>query len=142
MAKARRRTNLSSLREISEINLTPLMDLTFILLITFIITFPLIEQGIPVNLPRGKAADLDEKQTRTITMDNQGAVYLDEIPITLDQLAGEMGTLGRVDPDTTVMVRADEGIKYGRLVEVLKVLHDAKIARMALVTQADDSRGP
>ena len=55
----RRKTSLVALKEISEINMTPLMDLTFILLITFIITFPLIEQGIPVNLPKGDAADLD-----------------------------------------------------------------------------------
>ena len=136
-----RRTSLSSLKEISEINLTPLMDLTFILLITFIITFPLIEQGIPVNLPRGKAADLDDIQARTISMDKEGLLYLDDLQITAEALAREMMALGEGDPETTVMVRADQSLAYGRLVEVLRMLHDAKIARMALITQAEDKPG-
>ena len=66
-----RKTPQSSLKQISEINLTPLMDLTFILLITFIITFPLIEQGIAVNLPKGKAKELSEEEARTVTVDAQ-----------------------------------------------------------------------
>lgn len=137
-----RRTTLTTLREISEINLTPLMDLTFILLITFIITFPLIEQGIPMNLPRGEAEELDENQSRTISMDLQGAIYLDDLQISKEGLAEEMRQLGQADPETVVMVRADEGIKYGSLVEILRILHDAKIARMALITQVDNKREP
>ncbi len=132
-----RYTSLTSLKQISDINLTPLMDLTFILLITFIITFPLIEQGIPMNLPRGDADELDPDQTRTISLDLQGAIYLDDLKITREDLALEMIELGRADPDTTVLVRADEGIMYGKLVEVLKLLHKAKIARMGLVTQPE-----
>ncbi len=60
-----RKSHISSLKQMGEINLTPLMDLTFILLITFIITFPLIEQGIPVDLPEGKARKLDAARTST-----------------------------------------------------------------------------
>ncbi len=137
-----RRTSLSTLKEISDINLTPLMDLTFILLITFIITFPLIEQGIPVNLPRGKAADLDEQKSRTISMNVEGTLFLDDLEISKEELAREMNQLGAADPATTVLVRADEALRYGRLVEVLRILHEAKIARMALVTQADDKPAP
>jgi len=134
-----RRTSIVSLAEIKEINLTPLIDLTFLLLITFIITFPLIEQGIPVNLPRGKAADLQEDRSRTIALDVTGQIYLDQRPIQRDELAVEMKALGAADPDVTIMVRADERIAYGRLVEVLRILHEARIARMALVTQAEET---
>ncbi|MBN1269504.1 MAG: biopolymer transporter ExbD [Kiritimatiellae bacterium] len=137
-----RHTALTSLKQISEINMTPLIDLTFLLLITFIITFPLLEQGIPVNLPRGKAEELDSKDTRTISIDLQGVLYLDDIRITPEELAREMTMLGQAQPDITIFVRADEGIKYGRLVEVLSILHDAKIARMALVTQAEKQGKP
>jgi biopolymer transport protein TolR len=133
-----RRTSLSTLKEISEINLTPLMDLTFILLITFIITFPLIEQGIPINLPRGQAADLEEADARTISMDEKGVLYLDSLAISQEELAREMQVMGEVEPDTTVLVRCDETLQYGRLMDVLRILHDAQIARMALVTQAED----
>lgn len=132
-----RKTSLTSLKQISEINLTPLMDLTFILLITFIITFPLIEQGISVNLPKHKADTLSNDKARTVSVDRNGSVYFDEIPVTLDDLAVRLGELSRLDPEITVMIRADEEIRYGYLVKVLKVLHNAGIAKMALVTEAD-----
>ncbi|HPG00381.1 MAG TPA: biopolymer transporter ExbD [Kiritimatiellia bacterium] len=132
-----RRTSMLSLEQIKEINMTPLIDLTFLLLITFIITFPLIQQGIPVNLPRGKADDLDESKSRSITVDVQGNIFLDQAPITKEELTSEMQALGRADPETVVMVRADEAIAYGKLVEVVRILHDAKIARMALVTNPE-----
>jgi len=137
-----RKTSILALEQIREINMTPLIDLTFLLLITFIITFPLIEQGIPVNLPRGAAAELDQSKSRTISIDVKGELYLDESPVTKEELAVEMNQLGLSDPDVTVMVRADEEIRYKKLVEVLKVLHDAKIARMALVTTPEEKRGP
>jgi biopolymer transport protein TolR len=134
----RRKTSLVALKEISEINMTPLMDLTFILLITFIITFPLIEQGIPVNLPKGKAADLDNPDTRNITIDAAGTLFLDEVIVRKVDLAGEMQRLGELMPDTTVYVRADQAVPYGRVAEVVKILYDAKITRMALVTEAEE----
>lgn len=132
-----RRTTIVALSEIREINLTPLIDLTFLLLITFIITFPLIEQGIPVNLPRGKAQDLPERQTRTVTLDLGGGLTIDKQPIGKDAFAAEMAKLGAADPDVTIMVRADEGVAYGKVAEILRILHDAKIARLALVHQSD-----
>ncbi|MBM4153802.1 MAG: biopolymer transporter ExbD [Lentisphaerae bacterium] len=132
-----RRTTIVALSEIKEINLTPLIDLTFLLLITFIITFPLIEQGIPVNLPRGKAQDLPERQTRTVTIDPKGALFLDKQPIGREAFTEEMNALGAADPDVTIMVRADEGVAYGKVAEILRILHGAKIARLALVHQTD-----
>lgn len=133
-----RRTSIVELRQISEINMTPLIDLTFILLITFIITFPMIEQGIPVNLPRGKAQDLKDRESRTISIDARGEVFLDRVPVTLPDLEKELTVLGAANPDTVVMVRADQSLVYGRMVEVLQVLQRARIARMALVTQLED----
>lgn len=132
-----RKTSLTSLHQISEINLTPLIDLTFLLLITFIITFPLMEQGIAVNLPRGKADPLDPEESRSISLNLQGQLYLDDVMISKEELATEMTQLGAASPDVTVLVRADEGIRYGQVVEIMKILHDAKIARMALVTQEE-----
>lgn len=132
-----RKTPLTSLKRMSEINLTPLMDLTFILLITFIITFPLIEQGIPVNLPKASAKQVSPDESRSITLDSRGGVYLDDVPITLEQLARRMDELRDASPDLTVMVRADERIAYGKVVSVLKVLHDARITKMALVTESE-----
>ncbi|MDZ4198498.1 MAG: biopolymer transporter ExbD [Kiritimatiellia bacterium] len=133
-----RRTSIVALNQIREINLTPLIDLTFILLITFIITFPLIEQGIPVDLPRGKAQDLKDRQSRSITVDKAGVVFLDLRPVTLTELEKEMTELAASDPEAVVMVRGDQSLVYGKMVEVLRLLQRAKIARMALVTQAEE----
>ena len=134
-----RKTPLTSLKQISEINLTPLMDLTFILLITFIITFPLIEQGIAVDLPKGKADALAPDSARSITVDKDGKIYLDNEPVTLDLLGVRMRELEGLVPEAVVMVRADKRIRYGKVVDVLKVLHAAKVSRMALVTEADET---
>jgi biopolymer transport protein TolR len=113
------------------------MDLTFILLITFIITFPLIEQGIPVNLPQGKARELTDETARTVTVDAEGRVYLDDHPIGLDELEKVMTTIAAGETQVTVMLRADESIAYGSVVEVLKILNKARIGKMALVTREE-----
>jgi biopolymer transport protein ExbD len=132
-----RRTSLVSLNTISDINMTPLMDLTFILLITFIITFPLIEQGIAINLPKGKAADMMETETRSISLNLDKQLYLDDVPVSEDELRSAMAEIGMNDPNTTVYVRADRKLPYGEVVAVMKVLHDANITKMALVTEAE-----
>ena len=132
-----RRTSIKPLQDLSEINMTPLIDLTFLLLITFIITMPMLEQGIPVNLPKGKARDLDQNESRSITLDGTGGVFLDNAPLSLEQLATEMKALAAQDPDTTIMVRADDKLAYGRVVEVMRILNEAQITRMALVTTPD-----
>lgn len=132
-----RRTSIVSLEQIHEINVTPLIDLTFLLLITFIITFPMIEQGVPLNLPRGKAEDISSQHHRTISINLQGQIFLDSQAISTEDLKGEMNALGAADPESVVLVRADEGIAYGKVAEVVRILHDAKIARMALVTRTE-----
>ena len=129
-----RRTSLVSLDQISDINMTPLMDLTFILLITFIITFPLIEQGIAINLPKGKAADMMEQETRSISLNMDKQLYLDDVPVSREELLASMMEIGVSEPNTTIYVRADRKLPYGEVVEIMRVLHEANITKMALVT--------
>lgn len=133
-----RRTTIKSLQQMSEINMTPLIDLTFLLLITFIITMPLVEQGIPINLPKGKTQTVDQKESRSITVDVEGQVFLDSVPVTLEALATEMKVIAAATPDAPVLVRADEKLHYGKVVEILRILNDASITRMALVTTPDE----
>jgi biopolymer transport protein TolR len=129
------RFSLGSLPQISEINMTPLMDLTFILLITFIITFPMIEQGIPLDLPKATASQLHE-DAHKISLNTEGLIYLDEALITMGDLTEAMRALGTSDPDATVYVRADADLQYGKVIKILQILHDAGITKMTLVTQA------
>ena len=129
-----RRTALSRNRQISELNMTPLIDLTFLLLITFIITFPLIEQGVPVRLPKGEASQLDQANTFSIALNEQAELFLDEVPTSEETLALELKAKAEANPDVTILLRADERIPYGKVVAILRLVHGANINRMALVT--------
>ncbi|OGV61564.1 MAG: hypothetical protein A2498_11790 [Lentisphaerae bacterium RIFOXYC12_FULL_60_16] len=132
-----RRTPLIALRQISEINLTPLMDLTFLLLITFIITFPLLEQGIPVNLPQEAAADLTPDTALVITLNDKGQLFLADQMISEADLTARMNEVGKSATPVTVQIRADKTISYGSVVRVLHILHAAKVTKMALITQGE-----
>ncbi len=132
-----RKTSLVSLGQISTIDMTPLMDLTFILLITFIITFPLVEQGIAINLPKGKAADMMENKSRAISLNLAKQLYLDNVPVSRDELVKAMSDIALSEPDTAIYVRADRKLPYGDVVEIMRILHEANITKMALVTEAD-----
>lgn len=136
------RSPLDSLPQMSEISMTPLMDMTFLLLITFIITYPMIQQGIPLNLPKGNANELREGAC-TVSVDPQGRTYLDDRLVPMETLAECVAAIVRTKPDTTIYVRADESIRYGAVAKVLEVLHAANVTKLALVMQqagADEGR--
>jgi len=135
-----RRISLTTPRRMSDINLTSMMDLTFLLLITFIITFPMMEQGIPVNLPKGKADPTRVENSKAISIDAKGQIFLDAQPVTLDELAQQIPLMVGSDPNLIIRVRGDENMRYGAMVEVMRILHDAKVTRMALVTQEGGGR--
>lgn len=133
-----RRIPLATMKPLSEINLTPLMDLTFILLITFIITFPLIEQGVPINLPQGSATPLPPDTERVvISLDDAGNLYLDDRPVAFEALLAQFAVLAQTAPSTAIYVRADKAVPYGDVVRVLRALHERKLTRIALVTRDD-----
>jgi len=124
-------------RQLSEINMTPLMDLTFILLITFIITFPLLEQGIQIRLPKANAKKMEPEKSQTIALDSEGRLFLNRQELSVEELEQRMRGLAAQDPELTVMVRGDETLAYGRVVRVLNALRAAGITRTALVTQQE-----
>ena len=132
-----RRSSLVSLNQISDINMTPLMDLTFILLITFIITFPLIEQGVSINLPKGNASTISETSSRTISINAEGSYYLDDNLLSQSELREYLLQLSSTQPDQVIFLRADQTLPYGKVMDLIRMLHDAKISRMALITEAN-----
>jgi biopolymer transport protein ExbD len=134
MGRERRRLPLPRL---SEVQMTSLMDLSFLLLITFIITYPVLEQGINVKLPRGTADAIENLKSQTVAVDAQGGVFLNNRRISLEALENELTALIGQDPQTAVLVRGDERIDYGQIVQVLRVLHKAGVTRMALVTEPE-----
>jgi biopolymer transport protein TolR len=136
--RRKRRTSLISLRESNEINITSLMDIIVILLFAFIITMPIIEQSLPVNLPNAKAGPMDlTKKHHTIEISIKDGLSLDGAAMSLQRLEEKMREIGSANSKTPVYVRADEKIDYGRVVEVIQVLKNARIETMGLVTQAE-----
>lgn len=121
----------------NDINMTPLIDLTFLLLITFIITMPAMEQGISIRLPQGKADVLPNKKSNVVTLDAEGKIFLNNKPYRLEELEETLGMMAAEDPKVAVLVRADERLDYGKVIQVMKILYKVKITRMALVTLAD-----
>jgi biopolymer transport protein TolR len=114
------------------------MDIIVILLFAFIITMPIIEQSLPVNLPNAKAGPMDlTKKHHTIEISIKDGLSLDGAAMSLQRLEEKMREIGLANSKTPVYVRADEKIDYGRVVEVIQVLKNAKIETMGLVTQAE-----
>ena len=131
-----RRTSKRERRIFNDINMTPLIDLTFLLLITFIITMPALEQGITVRLPQGKADTLPKDKPLSISLDVEGKAHLNSEQLSLDALEEQLGLIAAENPKVAVLIRADERLDYGKVMQVIKLLYKVKITRMALVTEA------
>ena len=119
-----------------EINITPMLDLAYVLLVIFIIMTTASVQGIKVNLPKASAApSLAKPQTKAITITDEGTLYLDTFPVTLEQLESTLGQYKAANPDLPVVVKADATIQYERVVEVLELVARLEITQLGLVTQ-------
>jgi len=112
----RRFSQRNSLVTLSDINITPLLDLAFVLLIIFIITTPLLEQGMELRLPQGGQADqrIAKEDVRTVEIDTQGHYALDKVRLPLDQLEVQLAKAFDANKDTVVFIRADRDafVKY------------------------------
>lgn len=118
------------------VDMTSLIDLTFLLLVTFIVTLPALEQGVSILLPRAKTDELPtkNKKANTITLDAQNRLFLNNRPTTAADLKKDLLALAAEDPDVPVLVRGDERLDYGSVMRIVKIVYDCKIRRMALVT--------
>lgn len=119
-----------------EINITPMLDLAYVLLVIFIIMTTASVQGIKVNLPRASdAPSLAKPKTKAITVDQAGQVYLDAYPVSLEELRVQLTAAKAAVPDLPVVVKGDTVVQYGRVMEVLDLLGQIGITQMGLVTQ-------
>jgi len=131
-----KRLSRSTIRPISTMNLTSMMDCVWLLLITFIITFPMIEQAVPVNLPKASAKSVPpETKSATVTVDTEGRIYVGNVIYSEEALENHLKDLYSKNPEVLILVRGDEKVAYGHIVTVLKIIRDAGITRMSLVTR-------
>jgi len=119
-----------------EINVTPMLDLAYVLLVIFIIMTTATVQGIKVNLPKASAQpSLAENKTKAITITSDGTIYLDTFPVTMSELETQLRSLKAANPDLPVIIKGDSTIQYQRVIDVLDLLGRLDITHLGLVTQ-------
>ena len=122
--------------DVVEINVVPMLDLAWNLLVVFMIVVTASVQGISVNLPKASAAVSKIKPTtKAITITAEGTIFLDSFPVTLSELEARLAALKAADPNLPVLVRGDEKISYKSVIEVLDLLQRLEITQLGLVTQ-------
>ncbi|BCO30052.1 transporter ExbD [Thiohalobacter sp. COW1] len=119
-----------------DINVVPMLDLAFVLLVIFIIMTTATVQGIMVNLPKASATpSIGKSETKAITITAEGTIYLDTYPVTMEQLETSLQQHKAVNPDLPVVVKGDSAIQYQAVVDVLDLLGRLEITQIGLVTQ-------
>lgn len=131
-----RRGGRGSYRPMSDINVTPFVDVMLVLLVVFMVAAPLLTVGVPVDLPRTEASQMvGQDEPLVVSVNAKGEVYLQETPITLEQLVPRLVAITQNKKDTRIFVRGDRAIAYGKVMEVMGTVNLAGFSRVALVTQ-------
>ena len=119
----------------AEINVTPLVDVMLVLLIVFMIAAPLLSVGVPVDLPKTDAKSLPSQQEPiTITVDGDGAVYIQETEVTLEVLVERLTAVATNGYEERIYLRGDKGSDYGQVIEVMAKINAAGFSNLGLVT--------
>ena len=130
---------------VAEINVTPMADVMLVLLIIFMITTPLLQTGVTLNLPKARnpleAPEADSKEAVVISLNRTGQIYRAKTPLSEDQLFDFLRTrfAGSEIQDRTIFLRADTALSYGRVVEIVNGSREAGVDRIGLMTELDSN---
>lgn len=128
-------------RLMSEINVTPLVDVMLVLLIIFMVTAPMMMQGVDVALPETTSEPLSaEKEHLVISIDPKGQIFINEFQVSLDVLSGKLAKILEGKPDKEAYLRADKNIPYGTVVRVMSEIKAAGIDKLGMVTVPLDNK--
>lgn len=123
----------------SEINVTPFVDVMLVLLVVFMITAPLLSVGVPVDLPKTEAASMNTPdEPLVITIDSKGRIFLQESLIPLENLSARLAAVTGANPDTRIYVRGDRTIDYGKVMEVMGKISAAGYNKVSLLAELPD----
>lgn len=124
----------------AEINITPLVDVMLVLLIIFMVTAPLMTVGVQVDLPKTKAAALNEStEPLTVTLNKNGELYIQETKVDPDGLIPRLEAITDSNPETRIYVRGDKTITYGQVMEVMGAINGAGFTKVALISESAQS---
>ncbi|MGI9481620.1 MAG: protein TolR [Hyphomicrobiales bacterium] len=136
----RKRRRRSSIAPMSEINVTPFVDVMLVLLIVFMVAAPLLTVGVPIELPDTKAKPLQgDKEPLTITVSGSGEIYLQETAVELDTLVPKLLAISESGYDERIYVRGDKLVDYGRVMKVMGTVSAAGFKRIGLVTAPEEN---
>lgn len=121
----------------ANIDMNSLIDLTFLLLVVFIVTLPTLEQTVHIVLPVGKTDSQkdDKRKTCSVSVDRDGKVFLGEAPTTHDALKAALAAAVAEDPDVNVLIRGDVGAEYGQIYEIVRIAKNCNVKHLGLVSK-------
>ena len=137
--------NLKGLRNrrslpISEINVTPFVDVMLVLLVIFMVTAPLLTVGVQVNLPKTKSSIIQgSDEPLAISIDAGGVIFIQETEVQLGSLVARLDAITEMNKDIRIFVRGDEAINYGRVMSVMGLISEAGYRKIALITRPRDN---
>ena len=121
----------------SEINVTPFVDVMLVLLIVFMVAAPLLAIGVPIDLPQSKARPLPEdNQPLAVTIDRDGNIYLQDAKVGFEELVPKLTAIAENKMDSRIYVRADHSISYGRVMDVMGAMNAAGFSKVALISES------
>ena len=121
---------------IAQINVTPLVDVMLVLLVIFMVTAPIIQQGVAVDLPKTRAAPLNaQEEPLVVGVAQNGTIYLNDVPIAVGDLRTKLVAIAQAKPDHQVLLRADRNVPYGDVVRVIAAVKEAGVSRLGMVTE-------
>jgi len=135
-----RRKHRAAMATMDQINVTPLLDLTFLLLIAFMLTMPLMEYGTNVNPPEMNAKSLPEDHFKNVTIASDGTISFQKETLSREELMARLRELKTAEPDTIVLLRCDGGRSYGEVIELMRDIKNSGFTKISLVTQAERKR--
>jgi len=127
---------------IAQINVTPLVDVMLVLLVIFMVTAPIIQQGVQVNLPQAKAGAIPgTEELLVVTVAKNGKIYLNDNPMTLSELGGKLRAIRKLQADKQVYLRADQEVRYGVVMKTIAEIKQAGIEKLGMVTRPSSEEG-
>ena len=127
---------------ISQINVTPLVDVMLVLLVIFMVTAPIIQQGVQVNLPQAKARAIPGKEEQlVVAIARNGKIYLNDNPMTLAKLGKKLRAIQKLQQNKGVYLRADRDVRYGVVIKAIAEIKRAGIEKLGMVTRPLPRKG-
>ncbi|MGD9867433.1 MAG: protein TolR [Hyphomicrobiales bacterium] len=140
-SSGRSRSRRGRHRPMSEINVTPFVDVMLVLLIIFMVTAPLLTVGVPIDLPRTEARELQgDKEPLTISVTREGKIFLQETEMKLDEIVPKLVAITNAGYEERIFVRGDRQTDYGTVMRVMGTVSAAGFRRIALVTELKDGQ--